>query len=417
MPSLTNTVAGVAIMLTFLLFPPSYVTGQVFVKSDAQGANNGTSWTNAFTNLDSAIRKTSSGQIWVAAGTYTPSVNLLYYNYPAFNLNKNIALYGGFKGDETSLSNRNIDSNPTILSGDIGVAGNDLDNTPTVIAITGSKIDSTCILDGFIITKAYYSNSWGASYGNAAVYIFTDIYDNGTPIVRNCTIRENFGFYGAGIYVRSAKPWINNNLITNNLAYRGAGINLDYSGNATVTGNRITYNKCSGYSSRLTGGGIQINAYCAPTIYGNLIDNNHAGTYGGGISVESNYSAIIKNNIISNNTSQDGAGVYVDFTATDLINNLIIGNKATGNGGGFYVNYSYASRSVNNTIVANSSGNSGGAVFLEDGNMKFTNTIIYNNPTKDNKPFTCYNPNRRDWFPQISNCNIENGQQGIGLSS
>jgi parallel beta-helix repeat protein len=404
-------------ILLLLLFSTCVVKAQVYVKFYSTGTNNGTSWANEYTNLDSALNKAASGEIWVAAGTYKPSINFQYHAYPVFNITRNIALYGGFKGNESSLSQRNIDNNPTILSGDVGVAGYDQDNSPTVLAITGSIVDSTCIVDGFTITNAYYTNAAG-SYQNAAVYIFTDIYDNRNPVLRNCTIKNNFGFYGAGIYVRSAKPLLYNNLITNNTACEGAGIYLDYAGNARVVGNRIVNNKCVGGYTNLSGGGIKVEAYCAPYIYGNLIDNNYAGNSGGGISVETNNNIIIiANNIISNNTSRDGGGVYVDFTATDILNNLVVGNKATNNGGGLYINYSYASRSINNTIVGNSAEGSGGAVYLQDGNMQLTNTIIYSNPTKYGKQFNSTNPNRTDWFPKMYYCDIEDGKQGRTFSN
>lgn len=399
------------IILLFLLASPVFTAAQVFVKPDAQGANNGTSWANAYTNLDSAINKTGAGEIWVAAGTYKPSVNFPYNSYPTFTITKNIALYGGFKGNETSRNQRNIETNLTILSGDVGVAGYDTDNTPKVLAIIGSGIDSTCIIDGFTIKKAWYTNAVG-SYPHAAVHIQT----NGEPVIRNCTIKDNLGFYGGGIYVRLARPLIYNNLITNNAAYEGAGIYLDDAASAKVIGNRIINNKCLGGYTHLAGGAIQVKAYCAPYIYGNLIDNNQSGNCGGGISVESNYSAVISNNIISNNTSAQGGGIYIDYTTTHLINNLIIGNKASERGGGLYVNYSAASRSVNNTIVSNSSDLYGGAVYLADGNMTFTNTIIYNNPTKFDQPFQCINMNRGDWYPRLEYCNVENGKQGIGFN-
>ena len=115
------------------------IKSQTFVKIDAQGANNGTSWNDAFVNLDSALSKTLKGEIWIAAGIYKPSVdiNTPFKKYKAFNIDKKIALYGGFSGIENNISQRDFDKNVTVLSGDIGVAGNDADNTPIVVSITG----------------------------------------------------------------------------------------------------------------------------------------------------------------------------------------------------------------------------------------------------------------------------------------
>ncbi|MBK7938735.1 MAG: hypothetical protein IPJ82_17340 [Lewinellaceae bacterium] len=46
----------------------------IYVKSNASGANNGSSWADAFTSLDAALAAAVPGnQIWVAAGTYKPA--------------------------------------------------------------------------------------------------------------------------------------------------------------------------------------------------------------------------------------------------------------------------------------------------------------------------------------------------------
>ena len=61
-----------------------------------------------------------------------------------------VALYGGFQGDEQSLSERDWKKNLTVLSGDIGQQGVIEDNTKQVV-----KGADYAVIDGFIIENGY----------------------------------------------------------------------------------------------------------------------------------------------------------------------------------------------------------------------------------------------------------------------
>ena len=108
------TVVAAALILLLpgtALANPSGTT--YYVNDDATGVNNGTNWTDAFTDLQSALNKAVTGdEIWVAAGTYQPSVTIDDSSDPrtaAFILKSGVKIYGGFAGDEKDLTKRSSD--------------------------------------------------------------------------------------------------------------------------------------------------------------------------------------------------------------------------------------------------------------------------------------------------------------------
>jgi Viral BACON domain len=398
-------------LLTISLIISLSLTAQVYVKQDATGLNNGSSWQNAYTNLDTAISRTAAGSIWVAKGNYKPSVPAIFGPYTVFAITKKIALYGGFNGDETSFAQRDFTKNSTILNGDIGVTGDSTDNTPRVVMIYGSEVDSNTVLDGFTVKGAYYSYGHSYDYDNAAVMISGSGPSN--PIVRNCRITENLGFYGAGVWVRNARPLITGNEIFNNTAYEGAGVYCsDYLSDAQVIGNRIYNNRCTGGYSHLAGGAIKVSAYSAPFIYGNLIENN-AADYGGAISNESNYEITVMHNIITHNSGKNGGAIYVNGSGTKLINNLIAGNDAQRSGGALYLDYTIMDL-TNNTITGNSSIEYGSAIYVHDARLIATNNIIYNNTSVYYKPIAVFA--QSSLVPRFKYNNIENGINSVQVA-
>ena len=76
-------------------------------------------WATAYTDLQAALAAAASGdEIWVAAGTYTPTATA--DRTISFAMKNGVAIYGGFDGTETTRGERDPSVNVTILSGDIG---------------------------------------------------------------------------------------------------------------------------------------------------------------------------------------------------------------------------------------------------------------------------------------------------------
>ncbi|MBN1338908.1 MAG: hypothetical protein JXA03_06270 [Bacteroidales bacterium] len=228
----------------------------VFVNTIASGSNNGSCWYDAFTSLQSALDIVTSGdQIWVAKGTYKPSYN---YGYPGgsrqnhFELQDNLAVYGGFAGTESAIEDRSDfgsgELHETALSGDIGVIGDSTDNCYHVI-LNWNKGNNS-LLDGFTIKQGHASEGMSTSWGGG-LYA-----ENVTFTLQNLTFESNYGFLGGGIFLMNSAMTANNLVIKNNYGMSGAGIycsasslnlnNASFSKNcATTNGGALSNNGAS----------------------------------------------------------------------------------------------------------------------------------------------------------------------------
>ncbi|RFS15423.1 3-coathanger stack domain-containing protein [Emticicia sp. C21] len=180
---------------------------QIYVNKNANGKNDGSSWTDAFTDLF-YLQETGciySKTIWIASGTYRPSQT--NDRTVSFELKDQLKVYGGFAGNESTLESRNWATNPTIITGNIGNQNTSEDNTYHIFTIKGNK----ALIDGLIIqdgnTKGIVSDiNYEAPSGGGILVAGGQ--DTTELIVRNCIIRNNESWYAGGgiahITVRSA---------------------------------------------------------------------------------------------------------------------------------------------------------------------------------------------------------------------
>ena len=187
------------------------------------GANTGTSWANAYNNLNAALSAAVAGdQIWVADGTYIPGAN------PAdgFLIPSGVRVYGGFAGGETTLAARNVAANLTILSG----------NNVCNHVVGFNNVTAATRLDGFTIS--------GASGGNIGGGIYN--YGGDTNVtIENCIIKNNSASQGAGMCndgtATASNPTVKGCTFTlNTNAYQGGGV-FNYGPSGNVGG---TYTNC-----------------------------------------------------------------------------------------------------------------------------------------------------------------------------
>ena len=98
MAGLAAAALAIALILITSSRPGLLAQGStIYVDADATGANDGTSWANAYVTLQPALEAASDGdEVWVAAGVYTPTVEHggTGGRYKSFQMKNGVALYG-----------------------------------------------------------------------------------------------------------------------------------------------------------------------------------------------------------------------------------------------------------------------------------------------------------------------------------
>lgn len=131
-------------------FAQKHLNTITYVYSSAQGANNGTSWNNAYTDLQVALNDPQATEIWVAQGIYAPTTKISSETSGFFidGFGASGKVLGGFNGSETAANQRNIELNLTLLE-----QNNTLKTTDNVILYSTSK-SNDILFDGFTISTS-----------------------------------------------------------------------------------------------------------------------------------------------------------------------------------------------------------------------------------------------------------------------
>ena len=331
----------------------------VYVAGDAPGGGNGTSWATAYNDLQTGLNDAGTSaypkDVWTKTGAYYPNTGTDGNNdgrYNTFFIHGSNGVFGGFAGNESSVTQRNIGANPTILSGDLGTLGDNSDNAYHVVTLNGHSPR----LDGLIIDggNADLTNNVTYEYGGA-------IYDEGTdtslhPVAANCVFRNNTAKLdgGAAYIYRSGANYTFDFiqcLFYNNKATLGGAVYIENGESISNAGTSIKarFYNCTGINNTATGnnaGGFCESSVDYPGSFNTAIgqfnnclllnDGNPitVGQFGGQIVYNNTYTGTNNNDLVDINnpagadsmimTADDGFALQPGSNAVNYGNNAYL---------------------------------------------------------------------------------------------
>jgi predicted outer membrane repeat protein len=342
-----NCISICIVVLVCLCWVSAAPAKVIYVDDDAAGANDGSSWVNAFRYLQDALAAAvAPDEIRVAQGVYRPDrgTNVAVGDQKAsFYLVSGTALYGGYAGIPAADPNeRDVERYQTILSGDL--TGNDADvDDPLRLSTEPTRtenssrvvqcmsVDPTTLLDGCTVTG-------GMRAGLDNVY--------GRPSISHCIFLGNGGVHGSAV------------------------VNLQ--GHITLTGCRFLSNFASG-----TGGALYSSGTSSAALVECVFEDNRALVAGGAVRSHG-VSLTLTRCVFNRNLSQrEGGAVTCDGNAADV---EITGCTFSANESHGHVSRSYPRAG-------------GGAVYISDRNVlsdiSVTDCLFEHNRTDETGGAVC----------------------------
>ena len=385
-----KTLHLIAYIILLILVQKLNLISQTYVDLNATGSNDGTSWSNAYTDLQTAIDAADDGDdLWIAEGLYLLSEILMIEN-------KEINIYGSFAKSEASVDDRDFE-NRTIISGDVD-NNDDPDNLETNSAdnlhlvIYAESKGKVITLDGLTIEggRGELEGTFANDKATGGGMIVT-----GNVNMKNCTVRNNMARFGAGIYIKNiigGKPDIK---LDNCTFFHNVGIKFGGAIYAAFGGTVFEVNEChfenneAEFGAGILGGGSSADSKGLVT---NTTFRVNKASVGGGMTWDDRLDGNIKDCIFEGNVADRGAGLSVSFGGeVEVDNSQFLKNNTTneGLGGGVYVEHDSRVKVFNSTFNENAAIGAGGGLFSlgPDSDIQVSGSIFKNNQVNDPEGF------------------------------
>lgn len=366
-------------LLTFSL------NAQVFVDIDATGSGDGTSWADAYTNLNDALLAAAAGsEVWIADGTYTTP------DTASFFIDKDLTVLGGFNGTETDASAADPAANVTILSGDVN--GDDVqgsydslsrvDNQPVLLLSDTNAVQTITInINGLTIQDG---NVEGFVDGNPLPFTGGGVLILARANISNVTFRANHADFGSAIgsALSGAGSVLDNVTVTDN--YTGGGWVVN---NNTIESISFTNSTFSGANEGLVATGMIFSTNSGTIIVDGCSFSDIATVArGAAVSTQDCADVQVRNTMVNDTEADLGGGLYLrnfDSFGTEtpgetLIENVIMsGIQSSRWGGGVLL--SQVNSTIRNVTIsdveAQINGGLGGGLYLQSNNDDIPLTI------------------------------------------
>lgn len=247
-------ICGTMALIILLTLAARTATAQTIFHVTPDGTQGSTAWEDAMTLTEALDAARAGDQIWVQGFETIDSPDKLYTvpdDDEAFTVPSGVSLYGGFRGDETSIDERVTTGKlsemryRSVLSGDRsqndaahesllifpGNATRDdnaahvvvMDLTPT--AASGNNNTLPTVIDGFSIAEGHADgNPADASGWGGGIFVTGDNSGGGAFSITRCFLVNNYARRGGAVYVdrtvvvRPTTSTISYNTVFNNAA-------------------------------------------------------------------------------------------------------------------------------------------------------------------------------------------------------